>query len=53
VPELDDRQAAPAVGGPPLAREVIGLVPPDPQQNSGFLDGQEVRETARRHLVNP
>jgi hypothetical protein len=53
VPELDDRQAASAVGGPPLAREVIGLVPPDPQQDSGFLDGQKVGETARRHFVNP
>jgi hypothetical protein len=43
VPELDDGQAAAAVGGPPLARQAIGLVPPDPEQDSGFLDGQEIR----------
>jgi len=43
VPELDDRQAAAAIRGPPLARQAIGLVPPDPEQDSGFLDGQEIR----------
>jgi len=43
VPERDDRQAAAAVRGPPPARQAVSLVPPDPQQNSGFLDGQEIR----------
>jgi hypothetical protein len=50
--ELDDRKAAAAVRGPPLARQAIGLVPSDPQQNSGFLDGQEIRQTSSRHPFN-
>lgn len=43
VPELDDRQAAAAVRGSPLAHQAVGLVPSNSAQNSGFLDGQEIR----------
>jgi hypothetical protein len=50
--EFDHGQSALAVGRPPLPRQVIGLVPPDPQQGGGFLDGQQVGQALSRQSVN-